>query len=210
MIVKICGVRENEDLISISQMNPDYVGFIFVPTSPRDASGKLFPDLLELYSASAPNMKKVGVFVDEDINVIFDTIEKFHLNAVQLHGDESYDTCSILSDEVEIIKTIKISSAEDFAKTEHYDGVVSKFLFETAGPLEGGNGIKFDWSLLNSYEGSTPFLLSGGIGPEDAVRILEIAHPQFVGIDINSKFEEYPGKKNISSLTTFVNTFKPK
>lgn len=210
MIVKICGVRENEDLISISQMNPDYVGFIFVPVSPRDASGKILPDLLEVYSASAPNMKKTGVFVDEDINVIFDTIEKFHLNAVQLHGEESYDTCNILSDDVEVIKTIKISSAEDFSKTEQYEGVVSKFLFEAVGPLDGGNGIKFDWNLLNSYEGSTPFLVSGGIGPEDAVRILEIAHPQFAGIDINSKFEEYPGKKNISALTTFVNTFKPR
>ncbi len=210
MLVKICGIRENEDLISISQMKVDYVGFIFVPTSPRDASGKLIPGLLELYSQSSPNMKKVGVFVDADINEIFDHIEKFHLNAVQLHGNESVDTCSVLSDEVEVIKAIKISSAEDFAAAEHYEGVVSKFLFEAAGPLNGGNGIQFDWSLLNSYEGSTPFLLSGGIGPEDAIKILEIAHPQFVGIDINSKFEEYPGKKNISSLTTFVNTFKPK
>ena len=210
MLVKICGIREPEDLISISTMNVDYVGFIFVPTSPRYACGKLLPELTALFSNSSPNMKKVGVFVNEDINVIFDTIEKFHLDAVQLHGNESFDTCSALAGEVEVIKVIKISSTEDFTQAEQYEGNVSKFLFEPSGELDGGNGIKFDWSFLNSYDGSTPFLLSGGIGPEDAIKIFEIAHPQFVGIDINSKFEEYPGKKNISSLTTFVNTFKPK
>ena len=210
MVIKICGIREKEDIVSISKMKVDYVGFIFVPDSPRDASETLDLKLTNLFSQVMPPIKKVGVFVNADLNEIFDTIEFYHLDAVQLHGNESVENCTILSDNVEVIKTIKISNVGDFAQTEKYESHVSKFLFEAHGESDGGNGIKFDWSLLNVYKGETPFLLSGGIGPEDIGEILKITHPQFEGVDVNSKFEKYPGKKNSSALTTFVNAVKSK
>lgn len=208
MIVKVCGIRENEDLISVSAMGVDYVGFVFVPTSPRDASGKLDAGLTALLSRSVPNLKKVGVFVDADIEEIFQLIEIYNLNAVQLHGNENPEMCEVLSEKVEVIKAFSVDEEFDFEKCAAYEGKCTYSLFDTKGENAGGNGFAFDWSLLNHYNGSTPFLLSGGIGPTDAIRILEFIHPQFAGIDINSKFEIYPGKKNISSLNSFVGAFK--
>lgn len=209
MIIKTCGLRENEDLISVSTMGIDYAGFIFVPTSPRDASATLDAGLTELLSRSVPGMKKTGVFVDADPDEIFDKIERFHLNAVQLHGNESPEFCEELMGKAEVIKSFSINEEFDFEKTSFYEGKCTYFLFDTAGPLAGGNGFSFDWTLLNNYNGNTPFLLSGGIGPTSAISLLEFSHPQFAGIDINSKFELYPGKKNIPSLSSFVHAFKP-
>ncbi len=208
MIIKVCGIKENEDLISISTMGINYVGFIFVPTSPRDATCVIDSGLTELLSRSTPQLKKTGVFVDADMVEILDKIDQFHLNAVQLHGTESPDVCETLLEKVEVIKSFSINEEFDFEKTSAYEGKCTYFLFDTAGPLAGGNGFSFDWLLLNNYLGETPFLLSGGIGPTSAIALLEFPHSQFVGIDINSKFEIFPGKKNISSLASFVKAFK--
>ncbi len=209
MIVKVCGICESEDLISVSKMPVDYVGFIFVPTSPRNASAKLDMQLTELISRSTPQLKKAGVFVDVTKEEIMEFVQAYHLDAVQLHGNETPELCEQLSEMTNVIKAFSIDEHFDFESTSDYEGKCNFFLFDTAGPQAGGNGFSFDWSLLNNYNGSTPFLLSGGIGPADAIKVFEVAHPQFAGIDINSKFEMYPGKKNISSLTTFINAFKP-
>jgi len=209
MLIKVCGIRESEDLISVSKLGVDYVGLIFVPGSPRCASGSIDPMLTELLSRSVPALKKVGVFLDAEMEEILDTIERYHLDAVQLHGSEPPATCALLSQSVEVIKAFSIGEEFDFSITADYEGVCNFFLFDTAGPFAGGNGYAFDWSLLGEYNGETLFLLSGGIGPADTVKVLEIVHPQFAGIDVNSKFELYPGKKDISRLTTFVRAFKP-
>ncbi len=209
MLIKVCGIRENEDLISISKLGIDYAGFIFTPTSPRDAAGILDTGLTELLARSVPNLKKTGVFVNADESEIHDRIDTFHLDAVQLHGEETPELCAALNERVEVIKAFPVESAEDFSAAAAYEGSCAFFLFDAAGPLAGGNGYPFDWSLLTAYEGNTPFFLSGGIGPQDAVRVMEILHPQFAGIDLNSKFELYPGKKDIPRLAAFVNAFKP-
>lgn len=205
MIIKTCGIRENEDLISVSSMGIDYAGFCFVPTSPRDASATLDAGLTELLSRSVPGMKKTGVFVDADPDEIFDKIERFHLGAVQLHGNETPDLCEAFIEKAEVIKSFPVDDEFDFEKTAFYEGKCTLFLFNAAGE----NGHSFDWSLLNNYNGATPFLLSGGIGPASALSLLEFMHPQFAGIDISHKFEIYPGKKNIPSLSSFVHAFKP-
>jgi phosphoribosylanthranilate isomerase len=209
MIIKTCGIRENEDLISISSMGIDYAGFIFVPVSPRDASATLDEGLTELLSRSVPGLKKTGVFCNAEPEEIFSKIERFHLNAVQLHGNESSELCEELMERTEVIKTFSIDEEFDFEKTVFYEGKCTLFLFDTVGSLTGENSSSFDWSLLSNYNGETPFLLSGGIGPASAIPLLEFDHPQFAGIDISSKFEIYPGKKNIPSLSSFVHAFKP-
>ncbi|CAN5250692.1 phosphoribosylanthranilate isomerase [soil metagenome] len=208
MIIKVCGIKESEDLISISNMGIDYAGFIFVPTSPRDASATLDSGLTELLSRSVPDLKKIGVFLDADNEEVFEKIETFHLNAIQLHGIESPETCDLFSDKVEVIKAFSVNEDFDFETTLPYEGKCNYFIFDTAGPSAGGNGFSFDWELLKNYNGNTPFLLSGGIGPTSAIALMEFSHPQFAGIDINSKFELFPGKKNIPSLSSFVNAFK--
>ncbi|MDQ3109656.1 MAG: phosphoribosylanthranilate isomerase [Bacteroidota bacterium] len=209
MIIKACGLCEDEDLISVSAMGVDYAGFIFATDSPRDASSKLDPTLTGLLSQSVPGLKKTGVFVNSDLDEILEKITRFHLNAVQLHGNESPEVCELLLEKVEVIKSFSVNEEFDFEKVSFYEGKCTYFLFDTAGPLAGGNGFSFDWRLLGNYSGNTPFLLSGGIGPASAISLLEFSHPQFAGIDINSKFELYPGKKNILSLSSFVKAFKP-
>ncbi len=156
--------------------------------------------------------KFVGVFVDDMPQNIVTAVYNYHLSYVQLHGDESpvmIDNLrrTLVPDivpQIKIIKAISVSSAEDLKRCEPYEGHVDLFLFDTKCKGYGGSGQKYDWSVLKAYTGQTPFLLSGGIGPDDADRLRDFHHPQCVGIDLNSKFETAPGMKDINLLQNFL------
>ncbi len=156
--------------------------------------------------------KSVGVFVNDMPQNIITAVYNYHLNYVQLHGDESpvmIDNMrrTLVPDivpQIKIIKAISVSSAEDLKCCEQYEGHVDLFLFDTKCKGYGGSGQKYDWSVLEAYTGQTPFLLSGGIGPDDADRLRDFHHPQCVGIDLNSKFETAPGMKDINLLQNFL------
>ena len=156
--------------------------------------------------------KFVGVFVNDMPQNIITAVYNYHLSYVQLHGDESpvmIDNLrrTLVPDivpQIKIIKAISVSSAEDLKCCEQYEGHVDLFLFDTKCKGYGGSGQKYDWSVLEAYTGQTPFLLSGGIGPDDADRLRDFHHPQCVGIDLNSKFETAPGMKDINLLQNFL------
>lgn len=156
--------------------------------------------------------KFVGVFVDDMPQNIVTAVYNYHLSYVQLHGDESpvmIDNLrrTLVPDivpQIKIIKAISVSSAEDLKRCEQYEGHVDLFLFDTKCKGYGGSGQKYDWSVLEAYTGQTPFLLSGGIGPDDIDRLRDFYHPQCVGIDLNSKFETAPGMKDINLLQNFL------
>ena len=156
--------------------------------------------------------KFVGVFVDDMPQNIVTAVYNYHLSYVQLHGDESpvmIDNLrrTLVPDivpQIKIIKAISVSSAEDLKRCEQYEGHVDLFLFDTKCKGYGGSGQKYDWSVLEAYTGQTPFLLSGGIGPDDIDRLRDFHHPQCVGIDLNSKFETAPGMKDINLLQNFL------
>ena len=158
--------------------------------------------------------KFVGVFVDDMPQNIVTAVSNYHLSYVQLHGDESpvmIDNLrrTLVPDivpQIKIIKAISVSSAEDLKRCEQYEGHVDLFLFDTKCKGYGGSGQKYDWSVLEAYTGQTPFLLSGGIGPDDADRLRDFHHPQCVGIDLNSKFETAPGMKDVEMLKKFINS----
>ena len=187
------------------------MGFIFYPKSSRYVSAR--PAYLP------QKCKRVGVFVNATIDDIRQHIADYSLDIVQLHGHESTDSIrslrSLCGDVISIIKAFNIATKEDLNATTPYAGLVDYFLFDTKGPSVGGNGEKFDWSVLEAYNGDTPFLLSGGIGPDDAERILRSTsgrsqgenyhHPKCIGIDLNSRFEIEPGIKDITKLKTFLN-----
>ena len=103
-----------------------------------------------------------------------------------------------------VIKAFNIATTDDLLQTEPYEGIADYFLFDTKGKLVGGNGEQFDWSVLTAYNGRTPFLLSGGIGPDDTERIRTFYHPRCVGIDLNSRFEVSPALKDVNQLRTFI------
>jgi phosphoribosylanthranilate isomerase len=196
MLIKVCGIAFNEDLISVSNMKVDYAGFIFVDSSPRYAPGKIDHELCALLTRSVPKMK------------MMQAIEKYSLQAIQLHGTESVSTCLSLREKVNVIKAFSIADESSFEKCNEYAEAADLLLFDTSGPLAGGNGFGWDWQLLENYHGDVPFLLSGGIGAGDILRLAEIQHRSFAGVDVNSRFELYPGKKNIQLLEPFVRTVK--
>lgn len=188
-------MRDAENIREVEALGIDLIGFIFWSKSSRYVSEK--PDYLPT------NCKRVGVFVDENIEVVKKIAQDYALDYIQLHGNETPDYCALLKGH-KLIKAFNIATAEDFVKTKPYEGLVNYFLFDTKGKSVGGNGEKFDWSVLDDYHGTTPFILSGGIGPDDAERVRAFHHPQLAGIDLNSKFEDAPALKNIQKLKTFL------
>ncbi len=207
MIIKVCGMKDAQNIQDLAKLNPDYIGFIFYAKSPRYAATTDKNILSNIDIA----IQKVGVFVNESFETILETANSYGLEVVQLHGNESPETCKLLQEEgLTVFKAFPISEASDFEKTAKYDGFCDYFLFDTKTSQHGGSGQKFDWHLLNNYTGETPFLLSGGIDLEDATDILQIKHMQFAGIDINSKFELEPGLKDILKIKKFTQMLNDK
>ena len=194
-------IREVEQLFTLhSYLFTPLMGFIFYPKSSRYVSER--PAYLP------QKCKRVGVFVDASADDIIKKIHDFSLDIIQLHGHESPEQIShlsLLTPHLSIIKAFNIATKENLETTTPYAGLVDYFLFDTKGPSVGGNGEKFDWSILDAYNGDTSFLLSGGIGPDDAERILDYHHSKCIGIDLNSRFEIEPGIKDIVKLKTFLN-----
>lgn len=195
MKVKVCGMREAENIHEIEALGIDLMGFIFWPKSSRYVS--------EVPGYMPTSCKRVGVFVDEDPEQVMRIADTYALDIIQLHGSESPEAVRRLHNR-EIIKAISVKCREDIATYKAYEGMVDYFLFDTKAQLPGGSGQQFDWNILSAYDGKTPFLLSGGIGPEDAERIQAFHHPQCVGIDLNSRFEQSPGLKDVHKLKTFL------
>ena len=199
MIVKVCGMRDAENIRQLEALGIDWMGMIFWPKSKRYVS--MPPVYLPQH------MRKVGVFVDASLDAIRQHVEDYHLDIVQLHGQESPETLKALKP-LTLIKALNIATPEDLQKTEPYEGLADYFLFDTKGESVGGNGEKFDWSVLDNYQGKTPFLLSGGIGSEDAEVVKTFHHPKCIGIDLNSRFETEPGLKDITKLKQFLEAIR--
>lgn len=201
MKIKVCGMRSPDNIAQLSSLAPDYMGFIFWAPSKRFVSEST-PSLTE-------SIKKTGVFVDASEEYILNTIAKHQLQAVQLHGVESPDFCKKLkATGLEIIKAFSVGKRFEFSDLEAYESVCDYYLFDTKGDLPGGNGSRFDWSVLRQYPSSKPFFLSGGIGPEDQDAIAWIINLNLplYGVDINSKFEDQPALKNIEMIKQFKAT----
>ena len=199
MIVKVCGMRDAENIRQLEALGIDWMGMIFWPKSKRYVSTP--PAYLPQH------VRKVGVFVDASLDAICQHVEDYQLDIIQLHGQESPETLKALKP-LTLIKALNIATPEDLQKTEPYEGLADYFLFDTKGESVGGNGEKFDWSVLDNYQGKTPFLLSGGIGSEDAEVVKTFHHPKCIGIDLNSRFETEPGLKDITKLKQFLEAIR--
>lgn len=227
MLVKVCGMRDADNIREVSQLGVDMIGFIFYPKSPRfvqmiSSKAGIIPDYseerIELAMArkTAETQKqpaRVGVFVDDMPQNIVTRVYNYRLDYIQLHGNEPRETIENLratidpdiKPNIRIIKAISVSSAEDIQKYKEYAGAVDLFLFDTKCKTVGGSGQQFDWQVLEQYDGEVPFLQSGGIGPEDASRLHAFHHPKCIGIDLNSRFEIEPGVKDVEKLKGFLN-----
>ncbi len=199
MMIKVCGMRDAENIRKVEALGIDLMGFIFWLKSSRYVSER--PAYLPT------RCKRVGVFVDEDIETVKRIADEYALDFIQLHGHESPEYCAQLNG-LKMIKAISVSGRDDIATYKAYEGLVDYFLFDTKCPSVGGSGQQFDWKVLSAYDGNTPFLLSGGIGPDDAKVLTSCLSPltskKCVGIDLNSRFEIAPGLKDINKLKTFI------
>ena len=200
MVIKVCGMREPENIRETEALGIDLMGFIFWPKSSRFVSER--PAYLPT------TCRRVGVFVNEQIGEVQRIAGEYALDIIQLHGHESPDYIRQLHLSCSLIKAFNIATIDDFTACIPYEGLVDYLLFDTKGQRVGGNGQKFDWRVLKAYRGQTPFLLSGGIGPDDALRIKAFCHPRYAGIDLNSRFELSPGLKDIDSIKRFLEKVK--
>jgi|TARA_R110000823_G_scaffold108170_1_gene227360 phosphoribosylanthranilate isomerase len=206
--LKICGMKLN--IAEVVTLQPDYLGFIFYEKSPRFFEGEI---------PSLPlGIKKVGVFVDASLDEILEKTKQFKLDVIQLHGEETADFCIRLnkgldcarpdnSAVVEIWKVFSIKDEFDFEILRHFEIVVDKFLFDTKGKEKGGNGYTFNWKILKKYPSKKPFILSGGIGLEEVESLKKLLKTDLpiYAIDVNSRFETEPGRKDIKLLQGFQN-----
>jgi phosphoribosylanthranilate isomerase len=208
MKIKVCGMKYKKNIEQVVALHPDYLGFIFYERSKRHFEGSIptIPD----------SIKKTGVFVNAEHTFIRSMVQKHTLNTVQLHGEESALDCKNLKDmlgpEIEIIKAFAISDDFDFSDLNVFMPFCDFFLFDTKGKERGGNGILFDWNVLQRYDCQKPYFLSGGIGLEQSNQIKSFlnskASEYCYAIDVNSKFESEPGIKKIKELKNFIELTK--
>ncbi len=201
MKVKVCGMKSSENIKNIQNCRPDFMGFIFYNKSPRYVS-----EISALSSVDrSEHMKTVGVFVNDTMEQVVNIVTENKLDFIQLHGDESINYTKMLSDaHPQIIKAFKIDNGFDWSITNAYAPYVQYFLFDTPSELYGGSGTKFNWSQLKSYQGETPFFLSGGITIADIGEIMELKQPQPFAIDVNSGFEIEPGLKSVELIKKLI------
>lgn len=200
--VKVCGMREPDNIAGLTKLNPDYIGFIFYSRSKRFVGNEFDPDIV---ASVPPNIKKVGVFVNAPLNSILETSEFFGLDYVQLHGNEPVDYCKfVFYAGIKIIKAFPVNGEFNFGKLPAYKPFCDFFLFDTQTSTFGGTGEKFDWEILNNYDNEKPLFLSGGISENDVGAIKKINGINIHAIDINSRFEDKPGLKNIEKIQNFI------
>lgn len=204
--VKVCGMCDPLNVKEIAEAKPDYIGFIFFRGSPRYVGEE--PEMA-LFNNVSPGIKKTGVFLNEDNYKILDVSITTGLDIIQLHGNESPETClQLKTSGLLIIKAFNIGMNFGFENLIPYMPVCDYFLFDTKSEKPGGSGSKFNWEKLKEYTLDKPFFLSGGIGPEDAGVINAIENKGFFGVDVNSRFENTPGIKDITLVKTFIKSLK--
>ncbi len=207
MMVKVCGMRDIENINQLQQLDIDFMGII------RYSKSKRFVDDSQKEKVAQQTMNKgtVGVYVNESFENILKDIIPLQLDIIQLHGDEdSAFAKALLEIDIKIFKAFQITEDFDFNSLKEWEQLAAQytgklfFLFDTATPNYGGSGKKFNWSILDYYKGEVPFLLSGGISKDDVSIVKKIKHNMFLGVDLNSKFEIEPGFKNIEEIKLFI------
>ncbi|CAM1372179.1 phosphoribosylanthranilate isomerase [Tenacibaculum xiamenense] len=207
MKLKVCGMKYVENIKQVAELKPDYLGFIFYEKSKRNFEG-IIPEIPK-------SIKKVGVFVNEYLEIVVSLAEEYQLSVLQLHGDESPEYIEKLKEhlpKVEMMKVFGVKDTFDFDKLKPYEGKVDYFLFDTKGKERGGNGVTFDWKLLEKYNSDTPYFLSGGIGLQEVDSVKEFMKTSHakkcIALDVNSRFETKPGDKSIKQLKKFITIVK--
>lgn len=200
--VKICGMRDVENIRAVAELHPDYMGFIFYKKSPRYVGNDFSLDENEV-------TEPVGVFVNEDKGEIFKRLKSINSNIAQLHGNEKPSECDELKSRgIKVIKVFSVDDEFDFNSTKQYKDVADYFLFDTKGKLYGGNAKTFDWRKLEQYDQELPFFLSGGLNADNLKQIHILDTMNLHAVDLNSGVEDSPGSKNIEKIKSAMSCLK--
>ncbi len=208
MKIKVCGLTQSDQLKQVDELNVDYGGLIFYQRSQRFVLNKLHSEEVRKLNLA---LQKVGVFVNASEEDIMTQIELYELDMVQLHGDETPAFCKRISNAVSVIKAFRITKNNEQNidwMIKPYEECCDYYLFDTnrVGAY-GGTGEKFDWQILKNNKINKPFFLSGGIGLDDVEKVKSIHHPFLYAVDVNSRFENEPGVKDIGQIEMFVKQF---
>jgi phosphoribosylanthranilate isomerase len=204
--IKICGMKYEENLLPIIACRPDYIGFIFYEKSKRFVGEELNAEFLKSID---PSIKKVGVFVNHTIKFIEEKIKKYGLDLLQLHGEEDIEQCKELKSKgYKIVKAFQVGDRFDFAVTEPYKAYCDYFLFDTKSDGYGGTGKKFNWEIFEKYDNEIPVFLSGGLDLDSVEEIKKLSRLNIHALDLNSKFESEPARKDPAKLKLFIDNIK--
>jgi phosphoribosylanthranilate isomerase len=199
MQVKVCGMRDAQNIQEVARCGPHYMGFIFYSGSPRYVGD---PFQLPAFNS---RIKRVGVFVNASVEEVLRQVKTHGLEFVQLHGQETPEVCGQLKDSsVGVIKSFTVTPGFRFDVLNAYEGKIEYALFDSPGRSAGGNGTAFDWQMLKRYHQRIPFFLSGGVGPENVHRLYDLKHMNLHAIDVNSRVEYRPGLKNIQLVKELI------
>ncbi len=202
LLVKVCGMKEEQNILQLLELPIQYIGHIFYHKSARYVG-----DLANITIANG--IKKAGVFVNSDFDEIIKAAERFNLNSIQLHGHEPLELATALkSKDFEVIKAFGIDEDFDWKQLEPYIGNVDYFLFDSKSPAYGGTGVTFNWQKLKEYPFETPYFLSGGLSLENLQEAVNFEDNKLIGLDLNSKFEIEPGLKDIEKLKLALKTIR--
>jgi len=197
--LKICGLRDN--VSEVAGLQPDFVGFIFYSRSPRYVGEDFEMPQLD------NKIKKVGVFVNEALGEVLNLVDKYQLDYVQLHGNESVEYCRQMKQETEsgVMKAFPMDDEFEFDQLQAFEPVVDYFLFDTKTKEFGGSGLVFNWNLLRNYILNKKYFLSGGLSLENVQELNQVDLSKVYALDVNSKFEVKPGLKDIELLKKLKN-----
>lgn len=205
LFTKICGLTDEIAVRTAVENQADMVGFVFYPRSPRNVSAEQAETLLRDVPSG---IDRVGLFVDPETDFLDQILAKARLDLLQLHGDETPERCRAISIYfgLPIIKAIKVSSKADIKAAKDYEDVVDWLMFDARPPqdgaLPGGNGVAFDWALLKGVEFKRPWLLAGGLTPDNLSQA--VRQSGATAVDVSSGVESAPGKKDPAKIAAFL------
>jgi phosphoribosylanthranilate isomerase len=217
--IKVCGITDINQALALDALCVDYIGFIFYAPSKRYVLNSVVLTDLKIFTPT--HAKKVGVFVNESIESIVNTVVAAGLDMVQLHGDEdalyysllkskfnelAQEKTTINNKNIEVIKVFRVG--DSMPNLTPFENIADYYLFDTDSKMYGGTGAHFNWELLKGNTIGKPYFLSGGIGPNDVggIEVMKQtkAGKDFLALDINSQFEIEPGVKNLEKIKSFI------
>ncbi|AZB71582.1 phosphoribosylanthranilate isomerase [Synechococcus elongatus] len=201
--IKICGLRDPQQAVAIADLGATAIGFIAVEQSPRYVSPAQVAQLTQVLQATHPTVDRVGVFANAT-QAELEAYVTAGITSIQLHGSETPSDCQYWRDlfpEVEMIKALRIRSKADLALAEIFAECVDTLLLDAYHPqMLGGTGATLDWQSLQAFHPPRPWLLAGGLTPENVSEALFQLQP--AGIDLSSGVERSPGNKDLTKVAT--------